>query len=77
VRSGFSKEIVISNINNLYKSKNYTNLSVVINDVNKSNTYGNKYGNNYGYGYGYGYYEDDHDKKKGLIGKLTKIFKKH
>jgi tyrosine-protein kinase Etk/Wzc len=76
VRSGFSKEIVISNINNLYRSKNYTNLSVVINDVNKSNTYGNKYGNNYGYGYGYGYYEDDHDKKNGLLAKLTKKFKK-
>ena len=77
VRSGFSKEIVISNINNLYKSKNYTNLSVVINDVNKSNTYGNKYGNNYGYGYGYGYYEDDNDKKNGFLAKLTKKFKKH
>ncbi len=76
VRSGFSKEIVISNINNLYKSKNYTNLSVVINDVNKSNTYGNKYGNNYGYGYGYGYYDDDNDKKNGLLAKLTKKFKK-
>jgi len=76
VRSGFSKEVVISNINNLYKSKNYTNLSVVINDVNKSNTYGSKYGNNYGYGYGYGYYDDDQDKKNGLLAKLTKYFKK-
>ena len=76
VRSGFSKEVVISNINNLYKSKNYTNLSVVINDVNKSNTYGSKYGNNYGYGFGYGYYDDDQAKKNGLLAKLTKYFKK-
>ncbi|MFM6984861.1 MAG: polysaccharide biosynthesis tyrosine autokinase [Chitinophagaceae bacterium] len=62
VRSGYSKENVINNINNLYKSKNYTNLSVIINDVNRSNTYGNKYG--YGYGYGYGYYEDDGGEHK-------------
>ena len=62
VRSGYSKENVISNINNLYKSKNYTNLSVIINDVNRSNIYGGKYG--YGYGYGYGYYEDDGGEHK-------------
>jgi tyrosine-protein kinase Etk/Wzc len=60
VRSGYTKQHVISSINNLYKSKNYTNLSVIINDVNSHNTYGNKYG----YGYGYGYYEDEKDNKK-------------
>ncbi len=62
VRSGYTKQHVISSINNLYRSKNYTNLSVIINDVNSHNTYGNKYG--YGYGYGYGYYEDEKDHKK-------------
>jgi len=62
VRSGYSKEAVIDNINLLYNSKNYNNLSVVINDVNRQNTYGNKYG--YGYGYGYGYYEEDRDHSK-------------
>ncbi len=60
VRSGYTKQHVISSINNLYKSKNYTNLSVIINDVNSHNTYGNKYG----YGYGYGYYEDEKDNSK-------------
>ncbi len=72
VRSGYSKENVISNINNLYKSKNYTNLSVIINDVNRSNIYGGKYG--YGYGYGYGYYEDDggDQKHKSRIKRLLK-----
>ncbi|MDI1235623.1 MAG: polysaccharide biosynthesis tyrosine autokinase [bacterium] len=78
VRSGFSKEIVINNINNLYKSKNYTNLSVVINDVNRTNTYGSKYGNNYGYGngYGYGYYEDDNENRMSKIAKFFKKLKK-
>jgi tyrosine-protein kinase Etk/Wzc len=70
VRSGYSKENVIHNINSLYKSKNYTNLSVIINDVNSGNTYGNKYG--YGYGYGYGYYEEDAEPK----GFFAKLFKK-
>ncbi len=60
VRSGYTKQHVISSINGLYKSKNYTNLSVIINDVNSHNTYGNKYG----YGYGYGYYEDEKDHRK-------------
>jgi tyrosine-protein kinase Etk/Wzc len=60
VRSGYTKQQVISSINTLYKSKNYTNLSVIINDVNSHNTYGNKYG----YGYGYGYYEDEKDHRK-------------
>ena len=66
VRSGYSKEAFIGNINNLYKSKNYNNLSVVINDVNRKNTYGNKYGYGYGYGYGngYGYYEDDKEQAR-------------
>ena len=73
VRSGYSKENVISNINNLYKSKNYTNLSVIINDVNKSNTYGSKYG--YGYGYGYGYYEDDGGEHKHRS-RIKRLFKK-
>lgn len=73
VRSGYSKENVINNINNLYKSKNYTNLSVIINDVNKSNTYGSKYG--YGYGYGYGYYEDDGGEHKHRS-RLKRLFKK-
>lgn len=71
VRSGYSRENVINNINALYKSKNYTNLSVIINDVNKKNTYGSKYG--YGYGYGYGYYEDDGEHKKWY----QKLFKRH
>jgi capsular exopolysaccharide synthesis family protein len=73
VRSGYSKENVISNINNLYKSKNYTNLSVIINDVNRSNIYGGKYG--YGYGYGYGYYEDDGGELK-TKSRIKKFFKK-
>ncbi len=62
VRSGYSKENVITNINNIYSSKNFTNLSVVVNDVNSANAYGNSYG--YGYGYGYGYYEEDNPKDK-------------
>ncbi len=78
VRSGFSKEVVINNINDLYRSKNYTNLSVVINDVNSNNTYGSGYGGNYGYGngYGYGYYEDDHQNKSWFNKLKNKILRK-
>ncbi len=55
VRAGYTKETAIDNINQLYLNNKYANFSVVMNDVNQSNTYGS-YG--YGYGYGYGYYQD-------------------
>ncbi|MBC7425455.1 MAG: polysaccharide biosynthesis tyrosine autokinase, partial [Bacteroidia bacterium] len=72
VRAGYSKETVIENINSLYKSKNYTNLSVVINDVNRTNTYGGQFG--YGSGYGYGYYEDE--KNTSRFRRILNLFNK-
>jgi capsular exopolysaccharide synthesis family protein len=56
VRAGYTKESVVEGINQLYQKKIYDNFSVVMNDVNNSNTYG-QYG--YGNSYGYGYYQDD------------------
>lgn len=78
LRANYSKRIFIRNINKLIFDNNIRKLSVVLNNVQFSNSkygYGYGYGYNYGYGYGYGYgyYEDD--KKvtgKSLIGRIFK-----
>lgn len=58
VRSGYSEKRVDKNINNLYDSGRFKNLSVVLNAVEKVG--GNGYGYGYGYGYGgQGYYEEE------------------
>jgi tyrosine-protein kinase Etk/Wzc len=55
IRAGYTKEKAIEDINHLFLKNKYTNLSVVLNDVNQNNTYGKySYGDNYN-----GYYSDD------------------
>ena len=66
IRSGYSQKHVTDNINNLYKSKKFPNLTVIINDVNAAGGYGYKYS----YGYGYGYYDDDSRIEKNWFKKL-------
>jgi capsular exopolysaccharide synthesis family protein len=72
VRAGYTKESVVDGINQLYQKRIYDNFSVVMNDVNNSNTYG-QYG--YGNSYGYGYYQDDKVSSKTVFWK--KWFKKN
>ncbi|RLD63337.1 MAG: hypothetical protein DRJ01_04005 [Bacteroidetes bacterium] len=67
IKANSSKRYFINNINNLYKNKNLTNLSVILNGIRLQ-------ASNMKYGYGYGYYDDDIETKKTTI--IKKIFKK-
>lgn len=49
-KANYSKKVFSKNINKLILKNNFTNLSVILNAVNKRFSYG------YGYGYGYGSY---------------------
>ncbi|MEP4534479.1 MAG: polysaccharide biosynthesis tyrosine autokinase [Cyclobacteriaceae bacterium] len=53
VRSDYSKRSFVKSIENLKKTNQFSNLSVIFNSLNNP---GSSYG--YGYGYGYGYYDD-------------------
>lgn len=57
VRANYSKKGIEKNLNSLYESGRFSNLSTVLNAVDISSGYG------YGYGYsdksGYGYYDDE------------------
>lgn len=66
VRAGYTKENVVEGINQLYKKGIYNNFSVVMNDVNNSNTYG-QYG--FSNGYSYGYYQDEIEANKKVFWK--------
>ncbi|WP_083925254.1 GumC family protein [Flexithrix dorotheae] len=65
VRQGISRVKFIEDIDKIYKNKKLSNLSMILNDVKRSNSA-------YGYGYGYGYYSDD----KKISRKLLKAKKK-
>jgi hypothetical protein len=52
------------------------NMALVYNDIKSKGfgKYGYGYGGGYGYGYGYGYAEEEKEVKKGLKGKVMKMF---
>src|SRR5579862_2614143 len=62
-------------IEELYTEQKLPGISIIVNDVGASGGYyggyyggyGNGYGYGYGYGYGAGYFEDDANRKKGLM----------
>ena len=70
-------------LHEICKNNDIKNISIVINDVNTTLSYGFKYGYGYGYGYGYeygygygqGYYDDD-KKPKTVFGKIKFKFQK-
>ncbi len=75
VRQGYSKKEMLNVVNEKYKTKQISNVSIVYNGYDYKSGYG--YGNGYGYGYGYGYgdyangYHDNaKSAKKGLLSKL-------
>ena len=67
-RADYSHRNFVNSLNNLAKTNQFKNLSVLINSVKFSRGYG------YGYGYGYdaGYYNQS--KKNGKLFKLPKQF---
>ena len=56
VRHNYTKKNMLNIINDLFETKQVSNLKIIINDyVVKPSSYG--YGYGYSYGNGYGYYE--------------------
>ena len=59
VRHNYTAKSQIFAIDNLYRSKKFNSLNIIINSIEMNRTYG------YGYGYGYGgYYSDEKEEKK-------------
>jgi len=56
VRSGYSRRDYIKTLENLKKTGQFNNLTIVFNSLKSSSAYG------YGYGYGYGYYDEGSKK---------------
>ena len=69
IRQQYTTYKMVEKIESLYKEKKINKVSIVINDVKKSE--GSGYGYEYGYGYGYGYYEED--AKPSFFSKLIKF----
>jgi capsular exopolysaccharide synthesis family protein len=76
VRHGYTIKKQIQLIEDLYQQKKLPHLSIIINDIKSSSSYGGYYGyGGYGYGYGYGYntngdggyFESGTSKKSGLF----------
>ncbi len=74
VRHGYTMKKQIQLIEDIYQQKKLPHLSIIINDIKSSGSYGGYYGyGGYGYGYGYGYssngdggyFENEKPKKKG------------
>lgn len=55
VRQNYTQKNALKVIDELYRNKNVSHLSILVNDVNFSREYGYKYGFGHGYGYSYGY----------------------
>jgi len=84
IRQNYSNKTVANFVDDLYTGQKFSNLSILINDVKVSSSYGYRsdYGYEYGYGYGYGYghksgygyYEED-VKPMSKINKTLKFLK--
>jgi tyrosine-protein kinase Etk/Wzc len=60
IRQQYTTYNMVEKIQSLFKEQKIKNVSIVINDVKRSESSG--YGYEYGYGYGYGYYEEEEKK---------------
>lgn len=59
IRSGVFQRNMLPDVDRIYESKKYGNLSIILNGTDNSHSrYGYRYGYQYGYGYGYGYGSD-------------------
>jgi tyrosine-protein kinase Etk/Wzc len=71
IRQEYTSHKMIEKIDSLYREEKIKNVSIVINDVKKSDTYSYGYGYEYGYGKGYGYYEEE--EKASLFSRLMQL----
>ena len=79
VRQNYTKRGMFSLINDKYKNKEISNISIVLNYFEEKAKYGYGYGYEYGYGYGYGsygkgYHENNPDPS--MIDRFKRLFKK-
>jgi capsular exopolysaccharide synthesis family protein len=79
MRQDYTLKKQLGLVNDLYKKNKLPKISILLNDVKASSSYGGYYGN-YGYGYGYGhggeYFEEETSQKLGLLGRLRRRFKR-
>ena len=73
-RADFSKKSFVNSLNNLVKTNQFKNLSVIVNSVKYTRGYG--YGYGYGYGQGNGYYDDNPGERNGSFFKFPKLIEK-
>ncbi|MFT6746250.1 MAG: tyrosine-protein kinase Etk/Wzc [Glaciecola sp.] len=72
LRAGVSKKFFLNNISDLKTTEKIKNLSVILNGVENTSSYGYSYGYGYGYGYSSGYYEDVVEKKRTGLARLLR-----
>lgn len=70
VREGLLDRRQLPDIERLYTSGKFSNMSVILNGASGQSGYGYRHG--YGYQYGYGYGHESKSKKKTLLGSLKK-----
>jgi Mrp family chromosome partitioning ATPase len=76
IRQEYTSHQMVRKIDALFKEKKLQNVSIVINDVKKSDSYSYEYGYGYGYQESNGYYEEDEKRNKLSLLKQALGFKK-
>ncbi|MEO6000980.1 MAG: polysaccharide biosynthesis tyrosine autokinase [Chitinophagaceae bacterium] len=83
MRQDYTLKKQLGLVNELYKKNKLPKISILLNDVKNSSTYGGYYGNygygkSYGYGYGHGgeYFEEENKSKAGILNKIKRVFKR-
>lgn len=82
MRQDYTLKKQLGLVNELYKKNKLPKISLLLNDVKTSSTYGGYYGNyGYGYGYGYGhggdYFEEEKKKQRGVMDIIKRSFGKN
>lgn len=75
VREGLLDRRQLPDIERLYTTGRFRNMSIVLNGASAQNGYGYRHGYGYGYGYGYGPNHES-SKKKSVMNKIKKVTKK-
>jgi capsular exopolysaccharide synthesis family protein len=71
VREGLLDRRQLPDIERLYTSGKFNNMSIILNGASSNNGYGYRHGYGYQYGYGYGH-SDSKSKKKSVLNRLKK-----
>ena len=80
-RQDYTLKKQIGLVNDVYEKNKLPRISLLLNDVKTSNTYGGYYGRyGYGYGYGYGhggeYFDEEKKKQRGIMDRIKTSFRK-